>query len=81
MFRKFGWQEDSQQWRPMRRAFGAVFDVANPPRGDISVRLLVRGTRGVRWVLPRGAIPGDWEAGATYPTGIQLNENEPPQDP
>ncbi|PKI38123.1 hypothetical protein CRG98_041488 [Punica granatum] len=66
------WEEDRQQWTPMRRAYGAVFDLANPPSGDINVRFLVSGTNGVNWVHPNDGIPSDWEAGATYDTQIQL---------
>lgn len=66
-------QADCQEWRPMRRAFGAVFDMASPPRGDISVRFQVSGTNGVTWVQPKKAIPGDWKAGAAYNTDIQLD--------
>ncbi|KAK4805092.1 hypothetical protein SAY86_004909 [Trapa natans] len=70
------WEEqaDCQEWKPMRRAFWAVFDTASPPRGgDISVRFQVCGGSGVRWIQPKNAIPGDGKAGATYSIGIQLD--------
>lgn len=28
------WQEDCQTWRPMRKPFGAVWDMENPPIGN-----------------------------------------------
>ncbi|XP_031391373.1 expansin-like B1 isoform X2 [Punica granatum] len=67
------WQEDCQQWRPMRRAYGVVFDLENPPRGDIYIRFQVSGTNGVNWVQPKNGIPSNWKAGATYDTQIQLD--------
>ncbi|KAI4315199.1 hypothetical protein L6164_028033 [Bauhinia variegata] len=64
------WQEDCKEWRPMRRAFGAVFDFENPPSGQINLRLQMNGR--ADWVLLRRPIPGDWEAGAAYATDIQF---------
>lgn len=66
-------QEDCQQWRPLRRAFGAVFDTANPPSGEINLRFQVSGDAKLYWVQSKEAIPSDWKAGTTYDTQIQLN--------
>lgn len=66
-------QEDCQEWRGMRRAFGAVFDTANPPSGEINLRFQVSGSAGVYWVQSKNAIPSDWKAGAAYDTDIQLD--------
>lgn len=57
----------------MRRAFGAVFDMANPPSGAINMRFLVSGSMGETWVVANNAIPEDWTAGAAYDSQIQLN--------
>ncbi|KAF7828479.1 expansin-like B1 [Senna tora] len=67
------WVEDCKQWTPLRRAFGAVFDVANPPRGQINVRFLVSSGAGTYWVQPKNAIPSDWEAGVAYDSEVQLD--------
>lgn len=67
------WQEDCQEWRPMRRAYGVVFDYANPPSGEINLRFQVSGNEGVYWVQSKNAIPSDWKAGAAYDTMVQLN--------
>ncbi|KAJ7952587.1 Expansin-like protein [Quillaja saponaria] len=67
------WQEDCQEWRAMRRAYGAVWDAANPPSGEINLRFQVSGSAGVTWVQSRNAIPSDWKAGATYDTEVQLD--------
>ncbi|THG03169.1 hypothetical protein TEA_016076 [Camellia sinensis var. sinensis] len=33
------WQADCQQWRGMRKAYGAVWDMANPPAGALNFRV------------------------------------------
>ncbi|KAK9274524.1 hypothetical protein L1049_021773 [Liquidambar formosana] len=68
------WQEDYQQWSSMRRAFGAVWDMPNPPSGGLNLRFQVSGSYGrQRWVQLRNVIPGDWKAGVAYESAIQLN--------
>ncbi|KAJ4712641.1 Expansin-like like [Melia azedarach] len=67
------WQEYCKDWVPMRRAYGAVFDIANPPRESISLRFQVRGSMGETWVVANNAIPSDWKAGVAYDSQIQLN--------
>lgn len=57
----------------MRRAFGAVFDAENPPRGDIKLRFQVRGSAGLNWVESKNVISSDWNAGAVYDSEIQLD--------
>ncbi|OIV94089.1 hypothetical protein TanjilG_05469 [Lupinus angustifolius] len=66
------WQEECKEWRPLRRAYGAVFDTANPPSGEIKLRFQVSGNEGVYWVQSKNAIPSDWKAGSAYDTEIQL---------
>lgn len=66
-------QEDCQEWRPMRRAFGTVFDAENPPRGEIKLRLQVSGSAGLYWVESKTVISSDWEAGAVYDSQIQFD--------
>ncbi|GAB4834640.1 hypothetical protein Ancab_032903 [Ancistrocladus abbreviatus] len=68
------WQDDCKEWRPMRKPFGAAWDMENPPRGDLTIRLQVCSSAGgdARWVqLPR-VIPDCWEEGTFHDTGIQL---------
>lgn len=67
------WQEDCQEWRPMRRAFGAVFDSANMFSGQILLRFQLSSSAGVYWVQSKNAIPNDWQAGATYDSQVQLD--------
>ncbi|KAF3448244.1 hypothetical protein FNV43_RR08957 [Rhamnella rubrinervis] len=66
------WQEDCKEWKPMRRAFGTVWDMENPPKGSINLRLQVSGTAGVTWVQNNNAIPDYWNAGVVYDSTIQL---------
>lgn len=61
-------QGDSKQWMGMRRAYGVVFDIANPPSGDLSLRMqLTASDTGVQKLvqLDRG-IPSAWKPGVTY---------------
>ncbi|OAY60124.1 expansin-like B1 [Manihot esculenta] len=64
------WKEDSKEWVAMRRAFGAVFDMANPPKGRLTLRFKV--SAGQTWAEARNVIPNDWKAGVAYDSTIQL---------
>ncbi|CAL5441723.1 unnamed protein product [Camellia sinensis] len=66
------WQADYQQWRGMRKAYGAVWDMANPPAGALNFRVQVSGSAGLKWVQLSSVIPSEWKAGAVYDTTIQL---------
>lgn len=66
-------QEDCKEWRPMRRAFGVVFDAENPPRGDIKLRFQLSGSAGLYWVESKNVISADWQAGAVYDSEVQLD--------
>lgn len=63
-------QEDCHEWRAMRRAFGAVFDIVNPPEGAITLRYESSYYGEVSWVQVNSVIPADWKAGYAYDTGI-----------
>uniref|UniRef100_A0A2N9H3Q3 Expansin-like EG45 domain-containing protein n=1 Tax=Fagus sylvatica TaxID=28930 RepID=A0A2N9H3Q3_FAGSY len=66
------YQEDCQQWTAMRKAYGAVWDMASPPSGSIKLRFQVSGSAGITWVQPRRALPSDWKVGVAYDSDIQL---------
>lgn len=67
------WQEDCNEWKGMRRSHGAVWDMANPPKGDIKLRFQVSGSVGYgRWVMVTNALPSYWKAGIAYDTNIHL---------
>ena len=67
-------QEDCKEWVPMRNAYGAVWDMANPPKGsDLTLRFQVIGSAGNSyWVQSTNAIPQDWKVGAAYDSKVQL---------
>ncbi|CAL1401722.1 unnamed protein product [Linum trigynum] len=67
------WQEDCKQWRGMRRAYGAVFDVVTPPKCELRVRFQLVSSVETTWLESKIAIPGEWKAGATYDSNVQLN--------
>ncbi|KAL5724040.1 hypothetical protein ACHQM5_007354 [Ranunculus cassubicifolius] len=66
------WQEDCKEWRCMRRAYGGVWDMPSPPKGDIKLRFQVNGADGQKWVEVNNAIPSYWKAGVAYESDTQL---------
>ncbi|GMN74871.1 hypothetical protein TIFTF001_053936 [Ficus carica] len=69
------WREDCKEWVPMRRAFGAVWDMANPPGGSITLRFQATSSSGnAYWVQSTNALPDNWEAGAAYDSKVQLTD-------
>ncbi|XP_020986675.2 expansin-like B1 [Arachis duranensis] len=66
------WEDSRKQWSPLRRVYGAVFDYANPPKGQLFLRFQVIGCYGTYWQIPKKPIPADWKPKITYDTGLQL---------
>lgn len=66
-------QEDCQEWKGMRKSYGAVWDMANPPRGAVNLRFQVSGRYGAKWIQLRNVIPSDWKAGVAYDSFFQLD--------
>ncbi|XP_020231247.1 expansin-like B1 [Cajanus cajan] len=64
------WQKRQQRWEALRRSYGAVFDYANPPSGEIQLRFQL----GYKyWVRSKIHIPANWKPGATYDTKVKLH--------
>ncbi len=69
------WQEDLQEWTGMRKSYGAVWDMPNPPKGGLNLRFQVSGRGGgQKWVLLRDLIPADWKPGFSYDSAFQLDD-------
>ncbi|XP_060971890.1 expansin-like B1 [Cannabis sativa] len=67
------WQKETNQWKAMRRVYGAVWDMANPPRGPITLRFQATTNLGYTyWVYSTNAIPKLWKAGAAYQANVKL---------
>ncbi|XVF51852.1 hypothetical protein PTKIN_Ptkin04bG0217200 [Pterospermum kingtungense] len=66
------WREDSKEWVGMRRSYGAVFDMANPPLGPVSLRFQVRTSTGLKWVVAPNIIPSYWKTGVVYESNVKL---------
>lgn len=65
------WQEESNEWKPMHRAYGAVYDITNPPLGALTLRFQVTVSADYSyWVQLDNVLPTDWDAGLAYNTGI-----------
>nr|XP_027083876.1 expansin-like B1 [Coffea arabica] len=60
-------QADRGEWRPMRRAYGTVFDITEAPLGVITLRYKsVDYGDPESWVQLNEVIPSDWKAGHAY---------------
>ncbi|KAF4362509.1 hypothetical protein F8388_011336 [Cannabis sativa] len=67
------WHKDTKKWKAMRRAFGAVWDMANPPSGPITLRFQATTNLGYTyWIHSTNAIPKLWKAGAAYHANVKL---------
>nr|QDM54902.1 expansin-like B1 [Luffa aegyptiaca] len=56
------------------RSYGTVWTTASPPRGPLSLRMLLTNEDGdEQWIVPINNIPRDWKAGDIYDTGVQVN--------
>ncbi|RVW50809.1 Expansin-like B1 [Vitis vinifera] len=66
-------KEDCQEWKGMRKSYGAVWDMANPPKGPVGLRFQVSGRGGQKWVQLMNVIPSDWKAGVAYDSAFQLD--------
>ncbi|KGN60430.1 expansin-like B1 [Cucumis sativus] len=56
------------------RSYGTVWTTASPPRGPLSLRMLLTNEEGdEQWIVPINDIPRDWKAGDIYDTGVQVN--------
>lgn len=65
-------QEDRKHWQAMGNSYGAVWDMPNPPKGDLTLRFQLSGDGGKQWKYAIDAIPSYWEAGVAYDSGFQL---------
>ncbi|KAK9144688.1 hypothetical protein Sjap_004591 [Stephania japonica] len=61
-----------KQWKAMRNAYGAVWDLPNPPKGPLTMRFQVSEYGVQKWILVWNTIPSYWKPGAAYDTKIQL---------
>ncbi|CAL5376143.1 unnamed protein product [Camellia sinensis] len=71
-YQSYNLMADCQQWRGMRKAYSAVWDMANSPAGALNFRVQVSGSAGLKKVQLTSVIPSEWKAGAVYDTTIQL---------
>ncbi|XP_010533847.1 PREDICTED: expansin-like B1 [Tarenaya hassleriana] len=62
-------KNDWGEWIKMRRAYGAVFDLPNPPKGALTVKFLVDKAG---WKQATDIIPYKWKSGDIYDLAFQL---------
>lgn len=53
-----------------------MWTATSPPSGPLSLRMLFSDEEEGEetWVVPANNIPGDWKAGETYDSGVQVNQ-------
>lgn len=57
----------------MRKVYGAVWDMENPPIGmSLNMRFQFQVSDDVKWVQIANAIPTDWKPGVAYDNALQL---------
>ncbi|KAJ8556468.1 hypothetical protein K7X08_032220 [Anisodus acutangulus] len=67
------YDEKTYKWIPMRRSYGAVFDLANPPKGNLKMKIQIKEGENTKWVQSdKTAIPDYWKPGNTYETDVQI---------
>ncbi|XP_055822222.1 expansin-like B1 [Solanum dulcamara] len=68
------YEEETSSRISMRRAYGAVWDLSNPPNGDLQVRFLISAAAQTKWVQSEiVVIPAEWTVGETIETDVQLS--------
>ncbi|CAO2819438.1 unnamed protein product [Amaranthus hypochondriacus] len=65
-------EEANLRWRACRRAYGAVWDVTNPPKGSLTIRFFVASSVQAKWMVAANVIPPSWTPGVAYDTSLQL---------
>ncbi|XP_021765785.1 expansin-like B1 [Chenopodium quinoa] len=65
------YEEDTQD----RKAYGAVWDMHNPPKGELTMRFYAcgSGTTEGKWMVASNVVPAYWKAGLTVETNVQLS--------
>ncbi|MVF47737.1 hypothetical protein D8760_19605 [Proteus mirabilis] len=67
------YEEKSHKWIAMRRSYGAVFDLSNPPKGNLKLKIQIKEDGKTKWVQSdKTVIPDHWKAGSAYETDIQI---------
>jgi len=69
-------QTQNFECKLLDRSHGAVWTSTSPPSGPLSLRMLFSDEEEGEetWVVPANNIPGDWKAGETYDSGVQVNQ-------
>lgn len=67
-------QEDCKEWKGMRKAYGAVWDMADPPKGSLTFRVQISlNGEASKWVQLNDVLPDEWKAGIAYDTYLLLD--------
>lgn len=68
-------EEETKEWKPCRKSYGALWDIENPPKGELTIRFYAcaGGSSDGKWMVASNVIPAYWKAGLTVETSIQLS--------
>lgn len=67
-------QADCKEWKGMRKAYGAVWDMPDPPKGSLTFRVQVSvNGEAAKWVQLTDVLPDEWKAGIAYDTYLLLD--------
>ncbi|XXG66610.1 hypothetical protein AAC387_Pa06g0147 [Persea americana] len=68
-------ETQNQVCKLLDRSHGAVWATVSPPRGPLSMRMLLSGGEDgdETWAAPSNDIPANWNVGDIYDSGTQLN--------
>eukprot|EP00252_Welwitschia_mirabilis_P019300 TRINITY_DN4422_c0_g1_i2.p1 TRINITY_DN4422_c0_g1~~TRINITY_DN4422_c0_g1_i2.p1 ORF type:complete len:266 (+),score=43.25 TRINITY_DN4422_c0_g1_i2:500-1297(+) len=65
----------TSDWHFLSRNYGSVWDIRNPPKGDLQFRFLVTSGYDGKWIwAKKRVLPSDWKASSIYDTGIQISD-------
>lgn len=67
-------QVGSSNWQSMSRNYGAVWDTSRVPKGALQFRFVVTAGYDGKWYWAKQVLPGDWENGVVYESGIQVTD-------
>jgi hypothetical protein len=68
-------QVGSSEKHDLKRNYGAVWDIENPPEGPLQFGFVIfSGYNGKRVWPTKPVLPSDWKVGGVYDSGLQIND-------
>jgi hypothetical protein len=68
-------QVGSSEKHDLKRNYGAVWDIENPPEGPLQFGFVTLSGNNRKSVSPtKSVLPSDWKVGGVYDSGLQIND-------